>query len=191
SPLEEKKLKNGAPFSRAALADDIETIRDVLRQSDYLAPSFEESRVVYESEKNTVTISQMGKVGPTVEVEVEAERDRVGNRTQKKLIPLKREGTLDYAAIVEGERRLETHYQEQGYFFVDVTPVCAVDPPITTTDTTGAKNETEFLCSALNSYDLEKRKVTVKYKVALDRQLKLTDIRLEGTSQFTITDIKS
>ncbi|MEO8572843.1 MAG: POTRA domain-containing protein [Pyrinomonadaceae bacterium] len=189
--LDEIKLKSGAPFSRSALTDDIETIRDILRQSDYLAPLLEDPRVVYQSESNTIAITLTGKVGPIVEVDVEAERDRVGSRTQKRLLPLKREGSLDYGAIVEGERRLETHYQEQGYFFVDVTPVCSVDPPIQATDLGAIKNDTEFLCSALNSTDLQNKKVAVTYKVDLNRQLKLKDIRLEGTSQFTVAEIKT
>ncbi|MEO8041227.1 MAG: POTRA domain-containing protein, partial [Acidobacteriota bacterium] len=189
--IEKVKLQPGEPFSRERLMADIEIIRGLLRDEDYLAPTLEEPRVVYEGEKNSITITLTGKVGPIVEVEVDAEHDRVGNRTQKKLIPLKREGTLDYAAIVEGERRLENHYQEQGYFFVDVTPVCSIEPPLDNTDATTIKNDTEFLCSALNSTDLQNKKVTVKYKVDLDRQLKLTDIRLEGTSQFTITEIKT
>ncbi|MEP7148339.1 MAG: POTRA domain-containing protein [Acidobacteriota bacterium] len=185
------KLKPGEPFTRERLAADIDIIRGLLRSEDYLAPSLDEPRVIYEGEKNTVTISLAGKVGPIVEVDVVAERDRVGNRTQKRLIPLKREGTLDYGAIVEGERRLENHYQEQGYFFVNVTPVCSIEPPLDATDSTTIKNDTEFLCSALNSTDLQNKKVTVKYRVDLDRQLKLTDIRLEGTSQFTITEIQT
>ncbi len=189
--LEKIKLKPGEPFTRERLAADIEIIRGLLRSEDYLAPTLDEPRVIYEGEKNTVTISLAGKVGPIVEVDVVAERDRVGNRTQKRLLPVKREGTLDYAAIVEGERRLENHYQEQGYFFVNVTPVCSIEPPLDITDSTTIRNDTEFLCSALNSTDLENKKVTVKYRVDLDRQLKLTDIRLEGTSQFTITEIKT
>ncbi|HUR99342.1 MAG TPA: POTRA domain-containing protein, partial [Pyrinomonadaceae bacterium] len=189
--LDEVKLKNGARFSRAALTDDIDTVRDILRQSDYLAPSLDEPRVVYQNETNTIAITLVGKVGPIVEVDVEAERDRVGSRTQTRLLPLKREGSLDYAAIVEGERRLETHYQEQGYFFVNVTPVCSVDPPLEVTDSAAIKNDTEFLCSALNSADLQNKKVAVTYRVDLNRQLKLRDIRLEGTSQFTITEIKT
>jgi outer membrane protein insertion porin family len=189
--LDEVKLKNGERFTRPLLQDDIETIRSVLRQNDFLAPALEEPRVVYVSERNSITISLAGKVGPIVEVDVEAERDRVGNRTQNRLLPLKREGSLDYAAIVEGERRLETHYQEQGYFFVDVAPVCSIDPPLDTTDNTTVKNDTEFLCSALSSNDLQNKKVAVTYRVDLNRQLKLTDIRLEGTTQFTIEEIKT
>lgn len=178
-------------FKRADVTADVDKIRAILRKSDYLAPTIDEPRVVYDSEKNTVTITITGKVGPKVEIVVDAEHDRVGNRTQNKLLPVKREGTLDYAAIVEGQRRLETHYQEQGYFFAKVKSVCAVDPPPDQTAVGTVKNDTEFLCSSLNSVDLKDRKVTLTYRVDLDRQLKLTDIRLEGTSQFTEADIKS
>jgi len=189
--VDEINLNVGDKFTRTALQADVEKIRRILRDEDYLAPSIDDPRVVYDSEKNSVTITLSGKVGPKVEVEVEAEHDRVGNRTQNKILPVKSEGTLDYAAIVEGERRLETHYQEQGYFFVNVTPVCAIEPPLDQTDAGTVKNDTEFLCSALNSADLDNRKVVVKYRVDLDRQLKLTEIRLEGTTQFTIEDIKT
>ena len=189
--LDEVNLHAGKAFTRELLQGDVEKIRKILRENDFLAPTLEEPRVVYESEKNTIAITINGKVGPVVEVEIDAERDRVGSRTQNRILPVKREGTLDYAAIVEGERRLETHYQEQGYFFVDVTPVCSVEPPLDAADATSIRNDTEFLCSALNTADLDNRKVTLTYRVALNRQLKLTDIRLEGTSQFTITEIKS
>ena len=189
--VDEVNLNPGEPFTRDKLNADIEKVRSILRQEDYLAPSLDLPGVVYDSDKNTIAITLNGKVGPIVEVDVEAERDRVGNRTQNRLLPVKREGTLDYAAIVEGERRLETHYQEQGYFFVDVTPVCSIEPPPDATDGSTVKNDTEFLCTALNNSDLENKKVTVIYRVDLDRQLRLTDIRLAGTSQFTITEIKT
>ena len=189
--VDEVNLNPGEPFTREKLTADVEKVRSILRQEDYLAPSLDQPGVVYDSDKNTIAITLNGKVGPVVEVDVEAERDRVGSRTQNRLLPVKREGTLDYAAIVEGERRLETHYQEQGYFFVDVTPICSIEPPPDETAGSTVKNETEFLCAALNNSDLEGKKVTVIYRVDLDRQLRLTDIRLEGTSQFTITEIKT
>ena len=188
---DEINLHAGEKFTRAALQADVEKIRRILRDEDFLAPTIDDPRVVYDSEKNMVTITLNGKVGPKVEVEVEAEHDRVGNRTQNRILPVKSEGTLDYAAIVEGERRLESHYQEQGYFFVNVTPVCSIEPPPDQTDAGAVKNDTEFLCSALNSTNLDDKKVVLKYRVDLDRQLKLTDIRLEGTNQFSIEDIKT
>ncbi|MGI8812757.1 MAG: POTRA domain-containing protein [Pyrinomonadaceae bacterium] len=190
--LQEKiKLTPGEPFTREALAADVERIKDVLRKNDYLVPELNEPRVVYERETNKISIELTGKKGPIVKVTVEAGKDKIGSGTQDKLLPLKREGTLDYAAIIEGERKLENYYQERGYFFVDVVPVCAVEPPFAEGDATSIKNETEFLCSALNSADLTTKTVNVIYRVNLNRKLRLTEIRLKGTDQFTIADIQS
>lgn len=184
------KLKPGETFSREKLTADVEKVRAILRDEDRLAPRLNDARVVYESEKNAVDIELTGEQGPIVEIVVEPEEANIGGRTQKRLLPVRSEGTIDYAAIIEGERRLENYYQERGYFFVDVMAVCSVDPPLTESESSVIKNDTEFLCSALNNAELTDKKVTVKYRVELDRQLKLTDMRLEGTDQFTITDIK-
>lgn len=181
----------GEPFTRERLTRDVEKIREALRKDDYLAPELNEPRVVFDPEKNTIALEMSGKVGPQVTVTVEAEKDRPGGGTQNKLIPLKREGTLDYGAIVEGERRLENYFQEHGYFFANVTPICTVDPPLREGEASVVKNDSEFICSALGGADLMGRKVEVKYKVDLDRQLRLLDIRLQGTTQFTIAEVQS
>jgi outer membrane protein assembly factor BamA len=187
--VDEVRLKPGERFTRDLLRQDEEKIRELLREEGFLAPTLSEARPEYDPEANRIDISVTGTRGPNVEVEVEAERDRPGSRTQNRLLPIKREGTLDYSAIIEGERRLETHYQEIGYFFANVTAYCSVEPPLDTA--AGApQNDTVFLCASLTNSDLTNRKVTVTYRVALSRQLKLTDIRLTGTDQFTIDEIK-
>jgi outer membrane protein insertion porin family len=188
--VREVGLTVGSPFSKAALDRSVEKIREALRKEDFLAPTLEEPRVVYDSATNSISVSITGRTGPAIEVVVDAEADRVGSSTQRRLLPILRDGTLDYAAIIEGERRLENHFQERGYFFVNVTAVCSVDPPLTEDGSTIITNDTEFLCSALNSAELAGRKVTVKYRAELDRKLKLVDMRLRGTNQFTITEIK-
>jgi len=191
------KLKPGEPYSRELLTQDVEKVREILREEGFLAPFLNEPRPVYESEKNIINIELAGTKGPTVEVSVEAENEQgekgqgVGEGTQTRLLPVKREGTLDYSAIVEGERRLENYYQERGFFFVNATPFCSVEPPLLEGDTTVIRNDTEFLCSALNSGDLASKKVLLNYRVDLGRQLKLSDIRLEGTNQFTIDEIQT
>lgn len=188
---EKINLKPGEIYTRERLRQDEERIRSILRDEGFLAPTLSEPRPVYDSDANKIDIQVTGKKGPVVEVEIEAERDRVGTGTQNRLLPIRREGTLDYSAIIEGERRLETYYQELGYFFANVTAVCSVEPPLNDTGTGVPANESEFLCSSLTNADLTDRKVLVKYKVDLSRQLKLTDIRLTGTDQFTIDEIKS
>ncbi|MCA1589378.1 MAG: BamA/TamA family outer membrane protein, partial [Acidobacteria bacterium] len=187
---DEMNLKRGDVFTRAALDADVQKIRTVLRNDDFLAPTINEPRVVYDSERNQIAIDVTGDRGPKVEVTVEAERDRVGKGTQNRLLPVRSEGTLDYAAIIEGERRLENYYQEQGYFFVDVTPACSVEPPFEPTNGTPAANP-EFLCSALTTGDLTNRTVKLIYRADLNRRLKLVDIRLRGTDQFDISEIKT
>lgn len=187
---DEVRLKPGEQFNRDLLRQDEEKIRELLREEGYLAPTLSEARPVYDPEANRIDITVTGTRGPTVEVVVDAERDRPGSRTQNRLLPIKREGTLDYSAIIEGERRLETHYQEIGYFFANVTSYCSVEPPIGDPAAGTPANGTQFLCASLTNSDLTNRKVTVTYSVDLSRQLKLTDIRLTGTDQFTIDEIK-
>ncbi|HSI88887.1 MAG TPA: POTRA domain-containing protein [Pyrinomonadaceae bacterium] len=187
----EIKLKAGEPYSRAELQRDVDRIRETLRESDFLAPTLNEPRTVYDSSTNTIAISLTGSAGPTVEVVVDAEGGAgVGSSTQNRLLPIRRDGTLDYAAIIEGERRLENHYQERGYFFVDVIAVCSVEPAVTERDGAVLPSGTEYLCSVLTSSDLQGRNVEVKYVVNLDRRLRLEEMRLEGTDQFTIDEIK-
>jgi outer membrane protein insertion porin family len=185
------KLKPGELYSRDQLNTDLEKIRSDLRDQNFLAPELDEPRVVYDSEKNAINISVEGKVGPTVTVKVEAGKESVKSKsTLSKLIPILSQGTLDYSAIVEGERRLENFYQEKGFFFANITPKCSVTPPFTEEEASAVTNNTEFLCSALGSAELTNRKVEVVYEGDLNRRLNLTDIRLKGTTQFTIEDIK-
>ena len=185
------KLQPNEPYSRDRLNKDIETVRSDLRDANFLAPELDEPRVVYDSEKNAINIGIEGSVGPTVTVKVDAGKESIKSKSsQEKLIPILSQGTLDYSAIVEGERRLENFYQEKGYFFADVTPKCSVTPPFTEDEATAVTNNTEFLCSALGSAELTNRKVDVVYEANLNRRLNLSEMRLQGTTQFTIDDIR-
>lgn len=192
-PIPEKslKLRKDGPYSRDRLLADVAKIREQLRKDDFLAPELEEPKVTFESDSNSISVVLAGKVGPTVDVLVETEKGKLDGGTQSKLLPIKREGTLDYAGIVEGERRLENYYQEQGYFFANVTPVCSSTPSLTDTENNPLDNETEFLCSFLGGEDLIGRKVQVKYRVDLNRRLTLTDIRIQGTDKLSIEDIRT
>ncbi len=183
------KLQPGEPFSREELSKDVTRVREYLRDQDFLAPFLNEPREVYDSETNKITISITGEAGPTVEVQIEGENAKVGETTQRRLLPVKRDGTIEYSSIIEGERRLENHYQEEGYFFADVTATCSVDPPMQSDDQTTLPNDTAFVCSTLNSGELTGKKVIVKYTGNLDRRLKLVDIRIQGTDKFTAAEI--
>lgn len=197
---EDLKLKPGEFYTREKLNEDLEKIKEALRKENFLAPELDEPRTVLENDPKFVSIELNGKVGATFNVSVEPERAgdkeaaddvEIGRKKQTELLPIKREGTVDFAAIVEGERRLENYYQEQGYFFVNVRAVCSVTPPFTEAEASVTLNETESLCSALGGAELATRTVGVKYLVDLNRKLKLNDIRIEGTDELTIEDVQS
>ena len=188
------KLQPGEFFSREVLAKDVERVRKALRDEKYLAPELEEPRIVFDRDdaRNIVGITLNGKVGATVNINVNAGKDeKVGGKKQTELLSVKREGTLDYASIIEGSRRLRNYFQEKGYFFADVTPYCAVKPEFTGDEAAVFTNNTEVLCSALNGPSLTNRTVDIEYRADLNRKLKLVDIRIVGTNQFKASDIQS
>ncbi len=189
--LPKLKLKKDTLFTREKLSKAVEKTREILQEENYLAPILNEPRVIYDDETNTVDIELTGRLGATVDVTVESEEEKVGEKTQRKLLPIKRDGTINYSAIVEGDRRLENYFQEKGYFFAQVTPTCSVEPKFLEGEASETENETEVLCTALSGADLNKRDVSVKYEVDLNRRLKLVDIRLEGTDKLTIPEIES
>lgn len=185
------KLQPDELFSRETLRQDIEKIREALRSENFLAPELDDSKVVYDGDTNLISISLTGKVGGLVKVSVDSDVEKVGQGTQKKLLPILREGTLDFAAIVEGSRRLRNYFQEKGYFFAEVTPVCGVDPAFKEFEASETLNGTESLCAALSGAELQGREVDVIYRADLNRKLKLSEMRLRGTSKLTIPEIQT
>ncbi|HEY6122543.1 MAG TPA: POTRA domain-containing protein, partial [Pyrinomonadaceae bacterium] len=179
------KLQTNAPFTREALAQDVKTIREAIINKGYLAPQLKDPRVEREAESNRITITLSGAVGPRVAVEIE--NYVVSEKTQRDLLPVKREGTIDYSAIVEGGRRLRNKLQEQGYFFTEVTPVCTVTPPTPDLGTNG----TEETCQNLNAELMSGATVNVVYNVEKGRRFRLTDIRIAGTNKLTYADVAS
>jgi outer membrane protein insertion porin family len=185
------KLQPGSLFSRSLLSEDIDRIRLYLQKQGFLAPRLLEPRVIYDSDTNTIDVSLQGQAGALVDVIVDSEEQKVGEKTQRRLLPVKREGTLDYSAIVEGQRRLETFYQEKGYFFARVLPVCTVDPAFKEDEMGFVTSKSSDLCAALSGAELSDRKVELKYETNLNRRLKLDDLRIEGTELFTFKDIST
>ena len=104
---------------------------------------------------------------------------------QQKLLPIKREGNLDYSILEEGGRRVRLRLQEQGYFFAEVTALCTVTPALPTM----TENGTKETCQNLNPSELDGRTIKVVYDVKLRRRLRLSDIRITGTNKLTIEDI--
>lgn len=176
-------LQPGAPFTREALGSDLKKIRQACIELGYLAPSLDDPRVERDAERNRITITVNGSLGPKVTVLIP--NYSLSDKSATELLPVKREGSIDQSAIIEGARRLRNRLQEQGYFFAEVTPVCTVTPP---TPELGA-NGTASTCETLNPENLNSHTVEIRYDIERGRRFKLTDIRITGTNKLTYDDV--
>ena len=181
----ELRLQPGEQFTQAALGEDVARIRRAVIETDHLAPRFEEPAIRLDSASNRIAVTVRGSVGPRVTVNVTGYE--VSEKRLRELLPVEREGTIDYSAIVEGERRISNRLQSEGYFFNEVTAVCAVTPPLAPPpDTLGAEFNP---CELLNPDELADSNVTITYEVERGRRFKLTEMRIEGTDRLSIEDV--
>jgi outer membrane protein assembly factor BamA len=186
----ELKLQPGARFTQATLGEDLKRIRQALIEKGYLAPRLEEPDVRLDSATNRVSVTLAGSVGPKVEVRIEGYDLR--EKIRRELLPVEREGTIDFAAIIEGARRIRNRLQESGYFFADVTPTCTVSPPLATPpDAIVVAGAEPDICELLNPEELANSQVTIVYNVERGRRFKLTDIRIEGTDKLSVADVSA
>jgi outer membrane protein insertion porin family len=176
-------LQAGVSFTRQALSEDVNRLRQAIIASGHLAPQLADPRVERDAEKNQISITLTGTVGPKVNITIE--NFKISEKAARDLLPVKREGNIDQSAIVEGARRLRNKLQEDGYFFAEVTPVCKVTPPLP--DQTD--NGTRGTCEVLNPDELTDRTVDIIYQVERGRRFKLRDIRITGTNKLTYEDI--
>lgn len=186
------KLQPGARFSQSALGDDIARIRQAIIAGNHLAPRIEEPDIRLDSASNRITVALGGSVGPRVEVKLQGYD--LGEKQRRDLLPVEREGTIDYSAIIEGARRLRNNLQQDGYFFADVTANCSVVPPLApppdSASRQAAGGEVDT-CELLNPDELANSQVTITYDVARGRRFKLTDIRIEGTNKLSLADVSA
>lgn len=185
------KLTKGAFFSQKTLDEDVAKIRNAIIKQSNLAPLLDSPKVTFDFETNLVSIVLKGEIGAKVNVKIDAAKQKIDEKEQAKLLPIKREGTLDYSAITEGGRRLRNRFQEKGYFFAEVTPLCSITPELPKDETNPLENNTELMCRELTANDLTNKTVDVNYQVDLNRRLKLAALRIEGTDKLTILDIVS
>lgn len=179
------RLRPGAFFNREALAEDLKQIREAIIAQGNLAPQLEDPRVERDNETNRIAINLEGGIGPKVNVVI---KDfELSEKTQRELLPVKREGNIDLSAIAEGERRLRNKLQEEGYFFAEVTSVCSVAPPVLGS----APNATSENCENLDPEALSGRTVEIQYQIDKGRRFRLTDIRITGTNKLTFEDVEA
>ena len=178
-------LRPNVPFTRDALADDVKKVRDALVNQGFLAPVLDDPRVERDAEKNSMRILLKGVVGPKVTVAIK--NYEISEKTQHDLLPVKREGNVDFSAIVEGARRIRNKLQEEGYFFAEVTQTCTVtNPPADL-----GPNGTPETCENLNPVPLTGHNITIEYDVEQGRRFRLSDIRITGTDRLSVADVEA
>jgi outer membrane protein assembly complex protein YaeT len=183
--LRELRLQPGEHFTQAALGEDVSRVRRAVIETGHLAPRFDEPEIRLDSAANRIAVTLKGSVGPKVSVNVTGYE--LSEKRRRELLPVEREGTIDYSAIVEGERRIRNRLQSEGYFFAEVTPSCAVTPPLAPPpDTLGAEFNP---CEILNPEELAESNVAITYEVERGRRFKLTEMRIEGTDKLSIEDV--
>ncbi|MFL6337206.1 MAG: POTRA domain-containing protein [Pyrinomonadaceae bacterium] len=179
------QLQPGARFTQAALGEDVALVRRAVIETGHLAPRFEEPEIRLDSANNRVAVTLKGSVGPKVLVNITGYE--LSEKRRRELLPVEREGTIDYSAIEEGRRRISNRLQTEGFFFNEVTAVCAVTPPLAPPpDTLGAEFNP---CELLNPDELANSNVTITYQVERGRRFKLTDMRIDGTNRLSIADV--
>jgi outer membrane protein assembly factor BamA len=179
------QLQPGAFFTREALGADQKRIRDAIIDQGNLAPQLDDPRVERDVETNRITINMQGGIGPKVNVVIQDYK--ISEKSQRELLPVKREGNIDLSAIEEGARRLRNKLQEEGYFFAEVSAVCSVQPPVIGTPT----DEPRESCENLNPETLSGRTVEIQYQIAKGRRFRLTDIRITGTNKLSYEDVEA
>ena len=177
------KLQPGAPFTRDALGQDVNTIRQAILTQGYLAPLLDDAVVARDPDGKGIEVTVKGSLGPKVDVQFR--NYTLNAKKQLELLPIKREGNLDYSVIEEGARRVRNQLQEQGYFFATVEPVCTVTPPTPNT----VDNGTDATCQSLNPGELGGHTVNIAYEVERGRRFKLTEIRITGTKALSLADV--
>ena len=177
------KLQPETPFTREALAEDVKRIREAIIALGYLTPQLDEPKVQRDAERNRISITITGKVGPHVKVDIKGYV--LSDKRKRELFPVVREGTIDFSAIVEGARRLKNRLQEQGYFFTEITNVCTVTPAPPEL----GPNGTEETCQNVNPAALSGATVFITYTVEQGRRFHLADIRITGTNKIAYADI--
>ena len=211
-------LQTGAPFSQAALDEDLARLRQAAIAQGYLAPQLIHG-FTFDSARNLVTINVSGGVGPKVNVDVTGYE--IDDDKRRELLPVLREGTIDYSAVEEGRRRLQVRLQEQGHFFAEVTARCTVNapPPAPRAASAGATNQAaatppaaispaaqaprpgteevspaqagmaDASCQVLNPEELSGRTVNILYEIEPGRRFRLTQIDIAGTDALRHEDV--
>jgi len=153
-------IKPGTAYTNKRLQAAIRYMQRELGKQHYLAGRVKLVSTLYNDETNRADIHFLVVQGPKIDIRIAGAH--VWGRTQKKLIPMYQEYTVDRDLVNEGEQDLASYFQSKGYFDVKVQSKFQRTP-------TG---------------------VTVLYQIEKGKRGKVSSIDFDGNRHFDDKDLK-
>lgn len=112
------RLKTGKPYSLRRNQNAITFLQGQLGKQHYLAAGVRLLSAVYDPQTNRADVTFNIVQGPRIEIKVVGAR--VSGGTQRKLIPMYQENSVDADLVHEGQQNLISYFQAKGFFDVKV-----------------------------------------------------------------------
>jgi outer membrane protein assembly factor BamA len=154
-------IKPGKAYTNKRLQSAITFMQRELGKQHYLAGRVKLVSTLYNPETNRANITFQVTQGPKIDVKIAGAH--VWGRTQKKLIPMYQEYTVDRDLVNEGVQDLTSYFQSKGYFDVKVQ----------------------------SKFERTPAGVTVLYQVEKGKRGKVTSIDFDGNHHFDDKDLKA
>ncbi|HZD93812.1 MAG TPA: POTRA domain-containing protein, partial [Candidatus Sulfotelmatobacter sp.] len=111
-------LKPGKGYTYRRLQAATNYLQQELGRQHYLAGKVKVVSTLYNPETNRANITFQVTQGPRIEIKVAGAH--IWGRTQRRLIPMYQENTVDRDLVNEGEQDLTSYFQSKGFFDVQV-----------------------------------------------------------------------
>jgi outer membrane protein assembly factor BamA len=154
-------LKTGSSYSHKRLERATTYLKSVMAKRQYLASQVVMLPPSYDPGANRADITFQVTTGPKIAIKIEGASVR--GRTQKKLIPIYQENTVDADLVREGEDNLASYFQSKGFFDATVS----------------------------SHIDQQASRTTVLYKVEKGNRGKVHAVEFQGNKHFSDKDLAS
>ncbi|HJT52580.1 MAG TPA: POTRA domain-containing protein [Candidatus Angelobacter sp.] len=111
-------VKPGKNYSKRALDNGIKYMQGQMAKQHYLAARIGLAAVKYNPRTNRADLSIYVTQGPKIQIKIAGAH--IWGRTQKKLIPIYQENTVDPDLVYEGQQDLRSYFQSKGFFDAQV-----------------------------------------------------------------------
>jgi outer membrane protein assembly factor BamA len=154
-------IKPGKTYSNKRLQSAIAFMQRELGKQHYLAGKVKLVSTLYNPETNRANVTFQVTQGPKIDIKIAGAH--VWGRTQKKLIPMYQEYTVDRDLVNEGVQDLTSYFQSKGYFDVKVQ----------------------------SKFQRTPAGITVLYQITKGNRGKVTSIDFDGNHHFDDKELKA